>query len=238
MWVAAARDVLTLSHHIGRPDWLITLESAKVCAHPSIAGDLCFPGGISTLNSVCCQVILHSCVTESSSRPHLWVCLQVIWTIKSNCRSLEWVYVSYCKDENPHSLNKFTLWPHYPRDSDPGVNTLNAAIGNREKVFIFHQRGELKPAVSSTDGTMSVSSICVSSVLEQKTISMSLEFAISRSFRESRAGCCFVCLVLRISGCCSLKLGPRAFILEDLKSSVCQLKAAALALWSFGMDRR
>lgn len=78
---------------------------------------------------------------------------------------------------------------------------------------------------------MSVSSICVSSVLEQKTISMSLEFAISRSFRKSHAGCCIVCLVLRISGCCSLKLGPRAFILEDLKSSVCQLKAAALALW-------
>lgn len=52
MGVAAARDVLTLSHHIARPDWLIALESAKVCAHPSIAGDLCLPGGISTLNSV------------------------------------------------------------------------------------------------------------------------------------------------------------------------------------------
>lgn len=143
------------------------------------------------------------------------------------------------KDEKPHSLNKFTPRPHYPRGSDPRVNALSAAIANRENLFVFLQHPEAFPEnLSLTDGTMSVSSICVSSVLEQKTISMSFEFAISRSFRESRSGCCIVCLVLRISGCCSLKLGPRAFILEDLKSSVCQLKAAALALWSFGMDRR
>lgn len=75
------------------------------------------------------------------------------------------------KDEEPCILIKFTLWPHYLRGSDPGVDALSPAIGNRENVFIFIKHpeaffGELEPVVSSTDGTMSVSSICVFSVLE------------------------------------------------------------------------